>query len=155
MTLDEVSSLHWESSRQGNFTCFDFVAGDLRRRWVTIPGRHDIRPGMRLTVVLNDPSDWEDVQAWRFDDTNRILMSVPPLVGLIALCLLCAATAGLLGWLCFGSRSATRPTAGWSILAFVLASFAGGMYFAWRNSLAVMRVLAATPPQPPGRSKDV
>ncbi|MFC0129174.1 hypothetical protein [Ralstonia solanacearum] len=159
MTLDEGSSLRRESFRYGNFTCFDFVAGTIRQRGVAIPRRHDIRPGMRLTVVLSDPLDWESVEAWRFDDTGRVVMSISPLASLIALCLLCAATVGLLWWLFFGGQGATRLTAGSGILAFGVVSLAGGMYFAWRNSLAVMRLLAQTPPQrsgtPSGLSADV
>ncbi len=144
MTLDEVTSLRRESSRQGVFTEFDFVAGDIRQRWFRVPGRHDIRPGMRITAVLREPGDWQTLQAWRFDDENKVVMTIPPLAGLTYLCLLCVATAVLL-WLLFVEHASVKtPSAALAFATFVVASFAGGMYFEWRNICAVMKLLAGT-----------
>ena len=68
MTLDEVSSLRRESSRQGVFTEFDFVAGDVRQRWVRIPGLHDYRsPGRAgklgdiASLAIRRPQQGRDV----------------------------------------------------------------------------------------------
>jgi len=142
MTLDEVSSLRRESSRQGVFTEFDFVAGDVRQRWVKIPGLHDVLPGMRITVVLGEPGNWETLQAWRFDDRNKVVMSISPLAGLVYLCLLCLASLALLWLLLVGRPVVQMPTAALAFGTFLAASFAGGMYFEWQNSRAVMRLLA-------------
>ena len=147
MMLDEVSSLHYESYRDNVFTVFDFVAGDIRQRWFRVPGRHEIRPGMRVTAVLGEPENWQTLQAWRFDGQNKVVISISPVAGLIYLCLLCVATVVLL-WLLFVGHSRVQvPTAGLAFGAFAVASFAGGMYFEWQNSRAVMRLLAATPRQ--------
>ena len=149
MTLDEVSSLRRESSRQGVFTEFDFVAGDVRQRWVKIPGLHDVLPGMRITVVLGEPGNWETLQAWRFDDRNKVVMSISPLAGLVYLCLLCLATLVLL-WLLLVARPVIQiPAAALAFGTFAAASFAGGMYFEWQNSRAVMRLLEISPRQSP------
>ncbi|MFC0129867.1 hypothetical protein [Ralstonia solanacearum] len=149
MTLDEVSSLRRESSRQGVFTEFDFVAGDVRQRWVRIPGLHEVLPGMRITVVLGEPGNWETLQAWRFDDRNKVVMSISPLAGLVYLCLLCLATLVLL-WLLLVERNEVRiPVGALAFGAFAVASFAGGMYFEWQNSRAVTRLLASSSRQRP------
>ena len=149
MTLDEVSSLRRESSRQGVFTEFDFVAGDVRQRWVRIPGLHEVLPGMRITVVLGEPGNWETLQAWRFDDRNKVVMSISPLAGLVYLCLLCLATLVLL-WLLLVERNEVKiPVGALAFGAFAVASFAGGMYFEWQNSRAVTRLLASSPRQRP------
>lgn len=141
MTLDEVSSLRRVSSREGEFTEFDFVAGDLRQRWVRIPGLHDVQPGMRITVVLGEPGNWETLQAWRFDDRNKVVMSISPLAGLVYLCLLCLASLALLLLLLVGRPLVPIPTAALAFGTFLAASFAGGMYFEWRNSQAVVGLL--------------
>ncbi|MEW1781381.1 hypothetical protein AB0305_04175 [Arthrobacter sp. NPDC080086] len=149
MTLDEVSSLRRESSRQGVFTEFDFVAGDVRQRWVRIPGLHEVLPGMRITVVLGEPGNWETLQAWRFDDRNKVVMSISPLAGLVYLCLLCLATLVLL-WLLLVERNEVRiPVGALAFGAFAVASFAGGMYFEWQNSRAVTRLFASSSRQRP------
>lgn len=83
MMLDEVSSLHYESYRDNVFTVFDFVAGDIRQRWFRVPGRHEIRPGMRVTAVLGEPENWQTLQAWRFDGQNKVVISISPVAGLI------------------------------------------------------------------------
>ena len=144
MTLDEVSSLRRVSSREGVFTEFDFVAGDLRQRWVRIPGLHDVQPGMRITVVLGEPGNWETLQAWRFDDRNKVVMSISPLAGLVYLCLLCLASLTLLLLLVVGRPLVPIPPAALAFGTFVAVSFAGGMYFEWRNSQAVMESLTAS-----------
>ena len=149
MTLDEVSSLRRESSRQDVFTEFDFVAGDVRQRWVRIPGLHDVLPGMRITVVLREPGNWETLQAWRFDDRNKVVMSISPLAGLVYLCLLCLVTLVLLWLLVVGRTVSQMPVAVLVSGTFGVASFAGGKYFEWQNSRAVMRLLANSPWQYP------
>ncbi|NMV40096.1 hypothetical protein [Ralstonia insidiosa] len=149
MTLDAVSSLRRESSREGVFTEFDFVAGDVRQRWVKIPGLHDVLPGMRITVVLGEPGNWETLQAWRFDDRNKVVMSISPLAGLVYLCLLCLATLVLL-WLLLVERNEVQiPVGALAFGAFTVASFAGGMYFELQNSRAEMKLLASSPRQRP------
>ncbi|ANJ74144.1 hypothetical protein K6V72_08930 [Ralstonia insidiosa] len=149
MTLDEVSSLRHESSRQGVFTEFDFAAGDIRQRWVKIPGHQDIQPGMRITVVLGEPGNWQTLQAWRFDDRNKVVVSISPVADLIYLCLLCLATLVLL-WLLLVERNELQiPVAALAFGTFVVASGAGGMYFELQNSRAVMKLLASSPRQRP------
>ena len=149
MTLDDVSSLRHESSRQGVFTEFDFDAGDIRQRWVKIPGHHDVQPGMRITAVLAESGNWQTLQAWRFDDCNKVVMSIPPMAGLVYLCLLSLATLILL-WLLLVERNGVQiPTAALAFGTFAVASFAGGMYFEWQNSRAVMRLLANAPRRGP------
>ncbi|MHA2904253.1 hypothetical protein [Ralstonia mannitolilytica] len=144
MTLDEVSSLRHESSRQGVFTEFDFVAGNIRQRWFNMPGHHDVRPGMHITAVLSEPGNWQTLQAWRFDERNKVVMSISPVAGLIYLCLLCLATAALL-WLLFVEHDVVQiPTAALAFGAFAVASCAGGMYFEWQNSRRVMNLLKQT-----------
>lgn len=149
MTLDEVSSLRRESSREGVFTEFDFVAGDVRQRWVRIPGLHEVQPGMRITVVLGEPGNWETLQAWRFDDRDKVVMSISPLAGLVYLCLLCLASLALLWLLLVGQPVVPMPTAALAFGTFLAVSFAGGMYFEWQNSRAVMRLLANSQRQSP------
>ena len=149
MTLDEVSSLRRESSRQGVFTEFDFAAGDVRQRWVKIPGHHDVQPGMRITAVLGESGNWQTLQAWRFDDRNKVVMSIPPAAGLVYLCLLCLASLALLWLLLVGRPVVQMPTAALAFGTFAVASFAGGMYFEWQNSRAVMRLLEISPRQSP------
>ena len=147
MTLDEVSSLRYESSRQGVFTEFDFVAGDIRQRWFQIPGHQDIRPGMRITAVLREPGNWQTLQAWRFDDENKVVIAIPPIAGLIYLCLLCFGTSVLLWLLYAGRTDGGRTQIVPALATFVVASFTGGMYFEWKNGIAVMKLLANTPRQ--------
>ena len=153
MTLDEVSSLRRESSREGVFTEFDFVAGDVRQRWVRIPGLHEVLPGMRITAVLGEPGNWETLQAWRFDDRNKVVMSISPLAGLVYLCLLGLASLALLWLLLVGQPVVPMPTAALAFGTFLAASFAGGMYFEWQNSRAVMGLLANSPLQAPGAER--
>lgn len=149
MTLDEFSSLRRESPREGVFTEFDFVAGDVHQRWVRIPGLHEVQPGMRITVVLGEPGNWEALQAWRFDDRNKVVMSISPLAGLVYLCLLCLASLALLWLLLVGQPIVPMPTAVLAFGTFLAASFAGGMYFEWQNSRAVMRLLTNSQRQSP------
>lgn len=74
-------------------------------------------------------------------------MTISPVAGLICLCLLCLDALALL-WLPFTGRSDGAPTQIVPVFAtFVVASFAGGMYFEWRNSCAVMKLLVDTPCQ--------
>lgn len=142
--LEKVSSLRHEfRNEQGFFTCFTFVAGPVRQVEFALPGRHEVATGMQITVVLSQAGDWGTVEAWRFDATGEIVMRLRPTAALIYLALLMAASAIALSfvigeWLRNGATDWPR-----TIASFIFGALAGGMYFDWRNSQAVIELLNA------------
>lgn len=104
---------------------------------------------MRITAILREPGNWQTLQAWRFDDENKVLMAISPTAGFVYLCSLCLATV-LLVWLLFVEPGRVQiPRAGMAFATFAVVSFAGGMYFEWKNSCAVMKLLTGTPRRAP------
>lgn len=142
--LEQVSSLRHEfRNKQGFFTCFTFVAGSIRQVEFALPGRHDVTAGMQITVVLGQAGDWGALEAWRFDATGEVVMRLRPTAALIYLILLTVAFAIALAFVA-GERT-LHGTTDWqlTIASFFLGTLAGGMYFDWRNSQAVMELLNA------------
>lgn len=145
MTLDEVSSLRHKSLRHGTFTEFDFVAGDIQQQRFRVPGHQDVRPGMRITAVLREPGNWQTLQAWRFDEANKVVMAVWPAAGWMSVCLSCLGTVTLLWLLLLEPEKLHMPRVVFAFMTFAMMSYLGGLYIESRNSAAVTKLLAGTP----------
>lgn len=124
VTVDKIIEIHDRSTLYASRTEFSFI-GDGRPHYaVTIPGRPRIIPGMKITALLRNESDWQTLRGWKDWGSGEVI----PSNGAEELILRIVFTMIAIGWMV---TSGIPTGLNWEGLSLFALAFSLGVLNLW------------------------